>query len=89
MAISYYFAKKYNYGKERKFSLPDILKSLKEGFFALIMPVIIIGGVLTDVVTATEAAVVSILYALFIGIFIYKDLEIKKIPSMLLRLQES
>lgn len=53
------------------------------------MPVIIIGGVLTDVVTATEAAVVSILYALFIGIFIYKDLEIKKIPSMLLRLQES
>lgn len=84
MGISYYYAKKYNYGVDRKFSFKEILKSLKEGWFALIMPLIIIGGVLTGVVTATEAAVVSILYALFIGVFIYKDLEIKKIPSMLL-----
>lgn len=50
---------------------------MKEGFWALLAPVIILGGIYTGFFTPTEAAIVSIFYTLFVGIFIYKEIELK------------
>lgn len=50
---------------------------VKEGFWALLTPVIILGGIYGGVVTPTEAATVSVVYSLIVGIFIYKDITWK------------
>ena len=52
----------------------DILRALGTGFWALMMPVIIVGGLRFGIFTPTESAVVAVAYALFVGAFIYKEL---------------
>jgi C4-dicarboxylate transporter DctM subunit len=59
--------------------------SLLEGFWALLCPVIILGGIYGGVFTATEAAGVAALYGILVSKFIYKTLEFKEIPGILLR----
>lgn len=57
-------------------SVKNLLKTMKEGFWALMAPVVILGGIYTGFFTPTEAAIVSIFYTLFVGIFIYRELTI-------------
>lgn len=54
-------------------------KAFIDGFFALLMPVMILGGIKWGIVTPTEAAVLAAVYALIIGMFVYRELK----PSML------
>ena len=56
-------------------SIQDVLKSLREALWALFIPVIILGGIYSGVFTPTEAAVVSVVYALLIGKFVYRELD--------------
>ncbi|AZO94541.1 TRAP transporter large permease [Halocella sp. SP3-1] len=56
---------------------------LKDAILAIIMPVIIIGGILTGVFTPTEAAAVSVIYALFVGIFLFKSIGRKELSATL------
>jgi tripartite ATP-independent transporter DctM subunit len=53
--------------------------------WALGMPVIILGGIKAGVVTPTEAAVVAAAYALFVGVFIYRELSVKELPRVILQ----
>ncbi|MDR0525727.1 MAG: TRAP transporter large permease [Spirochaetaceae bacterium] len=62
-----------------------VFKSLLDGFWALLCPVIILGGIYGGVFTATEAAGVAALYGVIVSKFIYKTLEFKEIPGILLR----
>ena len=55
----------------------------KDSFWALLTPVIILGGIYGGIVTPTEAATVSVFYSLFVSIFIYKTMSFKDIPSIL------
>lgn len=57
-------------------------KALKEGIWALLMPVIILGGIFGGVFTATEAAVMACVYAVVIGLFVYKDTKLKELPGI-------
>lgn len=84
MAISYYVSKKHNYGTRMKFSFKNFYTNLKSSFFALMMPLIILGGIIFGVVTPTEAAILATVYALIIGFFAYKELHIKMMPKLLL-----
>ncbi len=84
LGISYFICKKHNYGKMKKFSVVELYKSFFGGFFALLMPVIILGGIMAGVVTPTEAAVLATVYATVIGFFVYKQLSLKKMPALLL-----
>lgn len=59
-----------------------MLKALKDAAWALGTPVILIGGVFGGVFTPTESAVVGVVYALFVGIFIYKELKWSDIPKI-------
>lgn len=83
MGVAYYIAKKRNYPAPRRSELPPILSSLKEAAIALFMPIIILGGIFSGVFTATEAGVVAVAYAAFVGTFIYKTLSFKLVAELL------
>ena len=75
MAVSYYHAVRYDYPREEKKTFKDFFAALKESALVLFMPLIIIGGVLSGVCTATESAVVAVVYSLIITLFVDKTLE--------------
>ncbi|MBO1002730.1 TRAP transporter large permease [Pseudogracilibacillus auburnensis] len=81
MITSYIISKKRNYRPDKieAFSFKDVLKSLYDAKWALLIPVIILGGIYGGIFSPTEAAVVATVYALIIGLFIYKELDIKTI----------
>lgn len=58
------------------------LRALVSSFWALLMPVIIIGGLRAGVFTPTEAAVVAAVYGLFVGLFVYRELKISDLPRI-------
>ena len=57
-------------------------KVFKDGIWALLMPIIILGGIFGGIFTPTEAAAVAVLYALIISLFVYRDLKWKDVPKM-------
>ena len=78
MAVAWVISVKRNYPKnERRATFREIIASGREAFWALLMMVIILAGILTGIVTPTEASIIAVLYALFVGFFIYKELNIK------------
>ncbi|QJY38529.1 sialic acid TRAP transporter large permease SiaM [Vibrio europaeus] len=74
MTMSYFICKKRGYMTLPRASRREQFKSFKEAFLSLLTPVIIIGGIFSGKFTPTEAAVVSSLYALFLGTVVYKQL---------------
>lgn len=71
------------HGNGLKFSFRRIWDSFKDAVWALLVPVIILGGIYGGFFTPTEAAVVSVVYGLLVGLFIYKELDFKKICQKL------
>ena len=68
----------------RKLDIRRLGKALREGVWALVLPFVIIGGMKAGVFTPTEAAAVAVFYSLFAGLFIYRELEVKRIPHVAL-----
>ncbi len=56
--------------------------ALRRGFFALLMPVLLLGGIYGGIFTPTEAAAVALVYAIFVGLFIYRNLTLKDIGNV-------
>ena len=84
MALSYYIAVKRNYPKDyTPITFHRLFKEFKSAGPALLAPVIILGGILGGVCTPTEAAVLAVFYALFLGVVIYRELKIKDIHDVL------
>jgi C4-dicarboxylate transporter DctM subunit len=77
MALCYYYAWKNNFPVEQRFSLNKLLQATKEAAWALSLPVIILGGIFGGFVTATEGAGLAVCAALFISVFIYRDISFK------------
>jgi len=68
-----------------KFSFKRIVVSFKQSFLALLMPAIILGGIIFGIVTPTEAAALAVLYAFFLGVFVYRTLTFDAILQTLIR----
>ncbi|MDQ3510020.1 MAG: TRAP transporter large permease [Actinomycetota bacterium] len=85
MATTYITAKKHHAGQTRPFSPGRLWKSFRSASLALLLPVIIVGGILGGVFTATEAAVAALFYALFISIFVYREISVKDLWPMMVR----
>ena len=83
MVIVYFVAKKRRYPVSPKQTARQILRSFLHAIPALIMPIIILGGILSGFFTPTEAAAVACLYAVAIGIFLYRELDAKTIWALL------
>jgi C4-dicarboxylate transporter DctM subunit len=82
----------YIYSKRNPVKVDDsaeprmsVVKALLDGFWALLCPVIILGGIYGGIFTATEAAGVAALYGILISRFIYKTLRLRELPGILLR----
>jgi C4-dicarboxylate transporter, DctM subunit len=85
MSVSYYISIKRNHPKEKKCPIKERLEATREALWALIMPIIIVGGIVGGIFTPTEAAGVACVYALIIGMFVYKTLRIKNLPRIFLK----
>lgn len=81
--VSWWLAKKEGIPAEGAFSFANLFKSFRESFWALMTPVIIIGGIYGGVFTPTEAAAVAAMYGIFVGMFIYKELKLKDFPKII------
>lgn len=80
MIISYIISKKNNYvGTGKVPSIKEVLKALNEAKLALLIPVIILGGIYAGIFSPTESAAVAAFYALIIGVFVYKELSWKDV----------
>ena len=66
-------------------SFKHIMAVLTDSIWALIMPVIILGGIYSGIFTATEAGAVASVYGLIVGVFVYRELKIKDIPSVIVK----
>lgn len=71
------------------FSLREFLKNTWSALGALLLPVIILGGIYSGVFTPTEAAAVGVVYALFVGIFVYKEIKFSDLPKALVKSMET
>ncbi len=77
MIYTHFYAIKMDYPRSEKADLREIGQALRGGISALVMPLIIIGGTMFGVFTPTEAAAVAVIYGIFVGVFIYKNLSWK------------
>lgn len=82
MLVAYLISRKKGYRPEGNFSLNLVWKSFMEAKWALVMPFIIIGGIMSGIFTATESAVIATDYAIIVGFFVYKELKIKDLPAI-------
>lgn len=82
MVPAYFISKDRRYAKTARVSLREFGSSLRQSIFALLMPVIIIGGIVGGVVTPTEAGVLAVLYAAAVGFWIHRELTVSHLPQI-------
>ncbi|MDA0196089.1 MAG: TRAP transporter large permease [Bacteroidetes bacterium] len=85
MILSFILSRIRKYPKGPKRNSKELFQSFKSAFWSLMMPVIIIGGIMSGIVTATEAGVLAVIYGLFISLFIYKSIRLQDLPLILHR----
>ena len=89
MVYAFIYCKNKGENKEKVLSVytemkeKGLLQILKDGFFGLMAPVIVLGGIYGGIVTPTEAAVVAVVYALAISVFVYKTIHAKNFIAIL------
>ncbi len=83
MIICHFYAKKHNIDYGGKFDIKKVGKSFLNSFLALLMPLIIIVGITAGFCTPTEAGAIACVYGLIVGLFFYKDLNLKNILNVL------
>jgi C4-dicarboxylate transporter, DctM subunit len=84
MGMAYFFARRYNLPREAAFSWARVAKTAREALWAFLLPIIILGGIFGGVVTATEGAALAVVAALFVGLFIYRELNVKELRKAVL-----
>jgi tripartite ATP-independent transporter DctM subunit len=82
MITVYIVAEQRGYPRERRATLRELLDSSLDGAAALGTPVIIIGGILAGIFTPTEAAVVACIYALILGLVVYREIRVPDLPRI-------
>lgn len=80
---AYFYCKRKNYKTLERPSVREIVAVLKESIWALCLPLLIFGGIYSGLFTANEAAVVACFYALFVEVFIHKDMKIQDIKKVI------
>ena len=82
MIVTFITAKKNGFGVKRKFDFGHVARSFKSALAALIMPVIILGGIYGGIFTPTEAAAVAVVYGFVVGIFVYREMKFSDLPEL-------
>ena len=84
MVMIYFYSLKKDFPKGLKPSLKNILQTLKNSALAMLTPVVLLGGMFTGIFTPTEAAVVAVLWAMFIGFIVHRELKLNHLPEIFL-----
>ena len=79
-----FYGKKHDLPAHERKSPKEIVCTVKDGIWALLMPVIILGGIFGGIFSPTESAAVAVIYALLISFFVYKDMKLKDFASVLI-----
>ncbi|HHW30242.1 MAG TPA: TRAP transporter large permease [Clostridiaceae bacterium] len=86
MILNYFIAKRDNIPvRKTKYSKSEIIKIVKDSIIALMMPLIILGGIYSGIFTATESAAVACLYGVIVGLFVYRTLSLKQIFNIFMK----
>jgi tripartite ATP-independent transporter DctM subunit len=80
----YWQARKLNIPREPRATLRHLLRAAGDGVIAMVMPGIIFGCIFGGITTVTEAAVIAVLYAAFVGLVVYRRFSLSKLPEILL-----
>jgi len=84
MVLSYFIARKRNYPIAQRLSIKQIFIKTKEAFWVLTMPIVVLGSIVGGICTATEAAGISVAYAVILGIFVTRKLTLKNLWQALI-----
>lgn len=85
MLVSYFYALKYHFPRERKTTLREKLGAFRKAVLTLFMPLIMIGGVVSGIFTATESAVVAVLYSIVLTLFVYRSVTVRQLFHIILK----
>ncbi|UCE52736.1 MAG: TRAP transporter large permease [Desulfobacterales bacterium] len=83
MLLTYIIARKKKFPREKRATFKELLISMKRSFLSLFMGVIILGGIILGIFTATEAAAVAVMYGFFLSVIFYKEIKLSQIPEIL------
>jgi C4-dicarboxylate transporter, DctM subunit len=81
MGMATFLARRYNLPREDRFSWARVRKTGREALWAFALPIIILGGIFGGVVTATEGAALAVVAALFVGLVVYRELDLKHLRA--------
>jgi C4-dicarboxylate transporter DctM subunit len=85
MGVIWFYARKRQYPKRSRPPFREAIRVSLDAFLVLLMPIIILGGILSGIFTPTESACIAVFYALFIGLFVYRDIHLRDLPRILIR----
>ena len=83
MVVASFWAKKKGYGVGKRSSLKEVTRTFVDAVPALFLLILVIGGIVAGIFTATEASAIAVLYSLVLG-FIYKEITFEKLPKIFL-----
>lgn len=89
MVAWFVHVRKRNYPVGPKSSLKEVLHSVRKAFLAIMLPVFIIGCIVTGVATATETAALAVLYALIVSGLVYREFKFKEWPELMINAMKS
>ena len=83
MVLTYFIARKNNFPREERATFRQFLRASKRATLSLFMGVIILGGILLGIFTATEAAAVAVIYGFFLTVVFYREIKLSQLPKIL------
>ena len=84
MIVIYIFAKKKGYASTKRFTNSEKIKVFFQAIPCLLMIIIVIGGIISGIFTATEGSVVAVVYSLILSLFFYRSIKISELPKIFL-----
>jgi tripartite ATP-independent transporter DctM subunit len=82
ICVATFLSYRHGYGAQTRFSLSEVLRTFRRALLALGAPVIILGGILSGIFTATESAAVAVVYGLIIGMLVYRNIRLRDLPGL-------
>lgn len=84
MGVASFLARRYNLPRDEAFSMRRVAHTARQALWAFLLPIIILGGIFGGMVTATEGAALAVVAALVVGLFIYRELNLKELKKAIL-----
>jgi C4-dicarboxylate transporter DctM subunit len=83
--VCFFLSRAENWPKsDKKLSMSEFLRALRDSWLAVLLPVIVLGGIYSGILTPTESAAVAVMYAFVIGVFVYKEMPFGELMKVII-----